>query len=211
VPDAQLVIVVAGSASHAGAWWLVASRHRDLWKVMPPILVAMAVGAVLVRRPVLAAEVTAGIAFGVGVAVGVALYLATRAFVAVATRWAPFRLATREIYGEARPVPLGVAIALSLVVMVPSEELFWRGLVQMRLADGIGAAGAALVTWAAYVGVNLPSRSSPIVLAAAVGGAVWAGLAWWSGGMFASFVSHVVWTGLMLGLPPAPGREMLQG
>ena len=65
------------------------------------------------------------------------------------------------------------------------------------------------VKWAFYVGANVPSRSLPIVLGAAVGGGVWAALAWWSGGMLASLASHILWTGLMLALPPAPGREVV--
>jgi membrane protease YdiL (CAAX protease family) len=72
-----------------------------------------------------------------------------------------------------------------------------------------GPTAAAIVTWVAFTAVNLPSRSVPIVLGAAVGGALWAGLAWWSGGMLASLASHILWTGSMLALPPAPGREVV--
>ena len=47
---------------------------------------------------------------------------------------------------------------------------------------------------------NLPSanlRSRP----ARVGGAVWVGLAWWTGGVLASLACHIVWTGLMVAFP----------
>jgi len=54
---------------------------------------------------------------------------------------------------------------------------------------------------------NLPSRSLPIVAGAVVGGAVWGALAWWSGGLAAPLASHILWTGLMLVLPPGAGRR----
>ncbi|HVF08450.1 MAG TPA: hypothetical protein VNC60_07735, partial [Actinomycetota bacterium] len=76
--------------------------------------------------------------------------------------------------------------------------------------DATAPATAALVTWAAYVGVNLASRSQPIVAAAFVAGAVWAVLAWWSGGVLASAVSHILWTGLMLALPPGAARPAIE-
>jgi membrane protease YdiL (CAAX protease family) len=46
----------------------------------------------------------------------------------------------------------------------------------------------------------------PIVAGAVVGGAVWAGLWWWSGGMLAPLVSHILWTGAMLVRPPGDGQ-----
>src|SRR5829696_8978285 len=95
----------------------------------------MALAAVLVRPPVAAADVAVGNALAVGVVSGFALYVATRLFVAVASRWGPFRRATVDIYAEAQPIALGAAIALSAAVMVPAEEVFWRGLVQARLDE----------------------------------------------------------------------------
>ena len=72
----------------------------------------------------------------------------------------------------------------------------------------MAAGAAAVVAWAGYVVANLPSRSLPIVAGAVVGGALWAALAWWSGGVLAPLASHILWTGLMLGCrrePADPG------
>jgi len=204
----ELGVAVAGFLAEAGAWWAVRSGRVYLWRALPVTLVAMAVAAVIVRPPVAASDVSTMTALVVGASSGVALYLATRAFVAIASRWEPFRRATVDIYSEARPISITMALALSVAVMVPAEELFWRGLVQPELADRSGGAASAVLTWLAFTAVNVPSRSVPILLGAAVGGAVWAGLAWWSGGLLASLISHILWTGLMLALPPAPGREV---
>jgi membrane protease YdiL (CAAX protease family) len=205
----QLAVAVAGFALEVVGWWLVAWRGRDIWKVMPAVLACMGVAAAVVRPPVAAARVSVAAAVLAGAASGLCLYVATRLFVWLAAWWEPFRRGTATIYGDARTVPRSKALVLSLVVMVPAEELFLRGLVQPRLGGvhALGASGAALLTWFAYAAVNLASRSLPIVAGAVVGGALWAALGWWSGGMIASLVSHILWTGLMLALPPGAGRE----
>ena len=177
-----------------------------VWRLMPTVLAAMGIAAVLVRRPVVAARVGDVAALVVGTASGLALYVATRAFVAVAGRWEPFRRDVVGKYREAAEVPLRESLALSLLIMVPAEEFFWRGLFQARLDQSLVALVAGVWTWLAYVGVNLASKSLPIIAGALVGGALWAGLAVWSGGVLASLLSHMLWTGLMLALPPGAGR-----
>jgi hypothetical protein len=101
-----------------------------------------------------------------------------------------------------------VVLALSLLVTVPAEELFWRGLAAPALGGtSLGLAGGATVAWGLYVLSNAPSRSLAIVAGAVVGGAVWAWLGWWSGGVLAPLASHILWTGPMLAFPPGAGRK----
>ena len=206
----EIAVIVAGLAAEAVAWWLIATGRADVWRLLPVVLGAMGIAAVIVRPPVLAGSTSAMTALVAGVAAGFTLYLATRAFVWVASRWGPFRRDVLQTYGQAGEVTLATTLVLSLAIMVPAEELFWRGLVQARLHGATAPATAALVTLAAYVGVNVASRSQPIVAAAVVGGAVWAGLAWWSGGVLASAASHILWTGLMLALPPGAARPAIE-
>jgi membrane protease YdiL (CAAX protease family) len=207
--ELAIAIAVAGFALELGGWWLVAWRGHDVWRVMPPVLGTMGVAALVARGPVAAEGVSVVAASCAGLASGLGLYVATRVFVSLAARWESFRSATASIYRDARSVSRSRALVLALVVMVPGEELFFRGLAQPRLAavHALGSAAAAAVTWLAYTAVNLASRSLPIVAGAFVGGALWAALAWWSGGMLASVASHILWTGLMLALPPGAGRE----
>jgi membrane protease YdiL (CAAX protease family) len=198
--------MVLGALAEAIGWRLVAASRATVWRLMPPILLAMGVAAALTRRPVVASRVGGGAAFLVGTASGLALYVATRAVVAVAVRWEPFRRDVVEAYHDADDVSLTESLALSLLIVVPAEELFWRGLFQARLDQSLAALAAGVWTWLAYAGVNVASGSLPIVAAAVVGGALWAGLAVWSGGVLASLLSHMLWTGLMLALPPGAGR-----
>ncbi|HEY7478069.1 MAG TPA: CPBP family glutamic-type intramembrane protease, partial [Actinomycetota bacterium] len=198
-------IVLVGLAAQMTGWWLVASRHRDVWHVLPPILGVMGVVALLVATPF---EPTVGrtAQLVAGLTAGLALYAGTRAFVWLAVRWGPFRRNVVEAYAEAATVPTARALVLSLALSVPGEELFWRGLAQGWLSDtALGAGGAAVAALALYVVANLPSRSLPIVAGAVVGGAVWGALAWWSGGVLAPLASHILWTGLMLVFPPGTG------
>lgn len=198
--------MLAGALGEALGWRLVSAGRVSVWRSMPVVLGLMGIAAVLVRAPVAAAGVSAGEALGVGATSGLVLYGATLAFVAVASRWGPFGRHVVDAYREAAEVPVIVYLGLSLAILVPAEELFWRGLFQSRLDQSLPAFVAGALTWIAYVGVNAASASLPILAAAVVGGAVWAGLAVWSGGMLASLASHMLWTGLMLAFPPGAGR-----
>lgn len=202
----QPVIMVLGALAETIGWRVVAARRALVWRLMPAVLLAMGVAAVLVHRPFVATRAGNGAALVVGIGSGLALYVATRLFVAVAGRWEPFRRDVVERYRDAADVPLRESLALSILIMVPAEELFWRGLFQARLDQSLVAVAAGAWTWLAYVGANLASGSLPIVAGAVVGGALWTGLAVWSGGVLASLVSHMLWTGLMLALPPGAGR-----
>lgn len=205
-----IAVMIAGAIAQIVGWRLVATAHADIWKLMPAVLGAMGVAAVIARPPVAAAETTPIAALVIGAGAGFTLYLATRVFVWAASRWMPFRRDVLEQYGQAGEVSLVTTLVLSLAIMVPAEELFWRGLWHERLDEAMTPTIAALIAWAAYVGVNVASRSLPIVAGSIVGGAVWAGLAWWSQGVLASVASHILWTGLMLALPPGAGRPAIE-
>jgi len=198
--------IVAGELVLMVAWWSVATRRRDLWSTIPPILAVLGITAALLA-PDASPRVSDGRALMVGVATGIGLFVATRIFVAVAIHWRPFARHVIDAYREAAEEPFVRSLVLSLLVSVPSEEFFFRGLTQRTLAETSLAAGwAAGVTLVLYVLANLPSRSLPIVAGAIVGGAVWGAVAWWSGGIIAPLASHVAWTGLMLVLPPRVGN-----
>jgi membrane protease YdiL (CAAX protease family) len=195
-------VIVAGEIVLMVAWWSVSSRRRDLWHVIPLVLAVLGVSSVFLA-PEAHPKVSDASALVVGAGTGIALFVATRIFVALAIHWRPFARHVIDAYREAAEEPFVRSLVLSLLVSVPSEEFFFRGLTQRTLAGTWLSAGAAAgVTLLLYVLANLPSRSLPIVAGAIVGGAVWGALAWWSGGIIAPLASHVAWTGLMLVLPP---------
>jgi uncharacterized protein len=203
----RTAVIVVGIVAQMVSWWAISSGRVTVWRLMLFVLGAMALVALLVLP---APERTTGVgrAVVVGLASGLALFLATRVFVAIASHWGPFARHVEEAYHAAADEPIGAVLGLSLLISA-AEEVFYRGLVQRAVGEtALGAGAAALVTLVAYALANLASRSLPIVAGAVVGGAVWGALAWWSGGLAAPLASHILWTGLMLVLPPEAGREV---
>ena len=202
----RAALIVVGIIAQMVAWWRISSGRVTVWQLMPFVLGAMGIAALLLMPP---PQRTTGVgaALAVGIGAGFVLFLGTRVFVALASLWGPFAHHVEEAYREAAEEPVRAALVLSLLISVPAEEIFYRGLVQRTLWTPLGAGAAAVAVLVLYVLGNLPSRSLPIVAGAVVGGAVWGALAWWSGGLAAPLASHILWTGLMLVLPPGAGRK----
>ncbi len=195
-------VILLGFAAEAGAWVLVARGRKSVWVVMSVTLATMGAVVLLVRAPSLSPRVATSASLAAGLAAGAALYLATRAFVTLASGpWPALRRHSLETYARRGRLPLAAAVALAAVVNVAGEELFWRGLVQTRWSQGFGTTGGALLAWLAFVAANIPSANLAIVAGAFVAGAVWTALAWWTHGVLASLACHGSWTALMLVFP----------
>lgn len=204
---AQVALAVGGPAVHALGWALVRAGRISIWASSGITMGTFGLLAFLIGPVSGARTVGAPAGAGIGAAVGVGLYGATAAFMAVARRVPAVARQTAALYGEREGRSASAALAVPLLLSVPGEELLWRGAVLGVLGEVLGApAAAAAVCWVGFVAVNLVSGSIPIVLGAAVGGATWTALAWWTGGVIASIASHLVWTALMI-LAPPPGAR----
>ena len=198
-----VALMVLGLVAEGIGWWVVSSRGRSVWAVMAPVLAALGALTLIVDAPSLATDVDLGVAAAAGLGVGLVLYAATRAFVALVARWwKAFEAQSEGIYGRRGSLSATAAVLLSVALMIPGDELFWRGLFQGELERSIGGLLAPVLAWGCFVLANVPSANLAIVAGAVVGGAVWVGLAAWSGGVLASLVCHAVWTALMLRFPP---------
>ena len=189
-----VAVAVAGALAVVVAWRLTLAGRVSLWWSMGVVEGAAGIAAIATGRVHLARDLSPAAALALGLGAGLALYLATRAFVAVARRSPVFERHVATIYGRREGLPLWTALVLAAGVTAAGEELFWRGLVQGRFG--------VLATWGAYVLVNVASESLPIVAGAIVSGAVWGGLALGTHGVLASLSCHAAWTALMLALPP---------
>lgn len=197
--------MVVGFGAEAVAWWFVGIRRANVWFAMTPVLGAMGVAALLAEPPAWSPDVATGVAAAAGVGGGVALYLGTRAFVAVVRPWEAFGRHALGMYLRQGGLSVPAALLLSVFIVVPGEELFWRGLVRAELAEVVdGSVVPAMLAWAAYVAANLPSANLAIVAGAVVGGAAWTALGSWTGGVLAPLACHAVWTALMIALPVVP-------
>jgi membrane protease YdiL (CAAX protease family) len=203
----SVALAVVGPLLHAWSWWLIRTRRASIWLASGVTLGGLGLVAAIVGPASAARRFGAPVAVGVGAVAGVVLWAATLSFVAlVAARVPPLARHTSALYGERRGRSLAAALAVPLLVSAPGEELLWRGVVLGVLTRALDAPVAAVMTWAAFVAANVVSGSLPIILGAVVGGAVWTWLAWWTGGVVASIACHVVWTGLMIAIPPRASR-----
>jgi membrane protease YdiL (CAAX protease family) len=198
----DVALIVLGILAVSSAWRLVATGRASVWVAMGTAVGAAGVAAMATGKVGLSPEVSVPVAVLAGLGSGIALYAATRAFVWAARDWSTFRRHAEAVYGTRGNLSLPAALAVAVGVVVTGEELFWRGLVQVRLAGAPGTGWGAALAWLLYVFANVWSASLAIVAGAVVSGAVWASLAWWTGGMLASLASHAAWTGLMIVLPP---------
>ena len=198
----KAALAVVGIGLESYAWWRVSSGG-SVWAWMTPTLAGLGVAALIAGPPPFSPEIEPAVAVPVGLVLGLGLYVATRVFFAVFGRWDLLRRHSIAMYERQGGRTLAVALVLSLVLSVPGEELFWREFVQLQLVPKLNGATvlAAVIAWGAFVFANAFSRNLAIVAGAVVGGAVWCGLCWWTGGVGASLACHLIWTGLMLAFP----------
>src|SRR5437868_2228057 len=184
------VVVAVGAVVEVVAWRVVATGRGSIWTAMTAAMTLLGLGAVVAGVTLTsAASVPAAILAGAGS--GVALFAATRDFVAIVRGpWRSFERHASSLYGARRGLPLWSAILLGAVLLVTGEELFWRGYVQARISGTEGRLAGALWSLAGVSGVNAASANLAVIAAAVVGGAVWTALAYGSGGVVASLLSH---------------------
>ena len=190
-------------------WRLVARDRIPFWPATIGVFAILGFASILVGEPTCCEDVPLAAAVGVGVASGVLLYGATRFVVGAAARDAALGARVLEIYRRSDEVRFATALALTLAVAVPGEELFWRGLVLSELTAETSLAVGALAAWAAAVVVSVAWGSLALLAGTVVGGALWTGLAVWAGGLAAPIASHLAWTALMLVWPPRAARGMV--
>jgi uncharacterized protein len=201
------VTIVLGMLAQVVVWRLVARDRIPFWPATVGTFAVLGLASILVGDPSCCRDVSAAVALGAGAASGLLLYAATRLVVGAAAHNAALGARVVEIYRRSDEVRFATALAVTLAIAVPSEELFWRDLVLSELTASTSVAIGALATWAAAVVVSVAWGSLALFAGTVVGGALWTGLAAWSGGVLAPIASHLVWTGLMFVWPPRAARD----
>jgi membrane protease YdiL (CAAX protease family) len=202
-------VLVVGVLVQVVVWRLVVRGRLPFWSATAMTFAAIGIASLLAGDPNCCRETDVALASGVGIVSGLVFYGATRVVVDLATRHPVLHRAVADVYRRSGETRFVLVLVLTLLIAVPGEELFWRGFVLPELTDATGSVTGALLTWAAAVGVNAAWASAPLIAGAVVGGALWTGLATWSGGVLAPIASHLVWTGLMLVWPPPAARDMV--
>jgi membrane protease YdiL (CAAX protease family) len=199
-------VVLVGILGQVVVWRLVVRGRLPFWPGTATTFAVLGVASLLAADLRCCREMEVAAASALGAASGLVFFVATRAVVEVASRHPSIERTVADVYRRSREVSFAATLVLTLAIAVPGEELFWRGLVLPELQDATSSTTGALLTWAAAVGVNAAWASAPLLAGAVVGGALWTGLAAWTGGVLAPLASHLVWTGLMLAWPPVSDR-----
>jgi membrane protease YdiL (CAAX protease family) len=198
----RLALIVAVPVAQVIAWRLVARGRLSVWSSVAPVFGLAGVLSIVAGPAAWSPRVAPGLALAVGWGSGVMLYAGTRVFVRFVSRWTAFARHIADVYDQRGGLSVAAAVAIAALVVAPGEELFWRGVFQPEAVAVTSRLGGALLAWGGYVVANAASGRLPIIAGAVVGGAAWGALAWWTGGVLGSIACHVVWTGLMIGLPP---------
>ena len=202
-------VLVVGVLVQVVVWRLVVRRRLPFWPATATTFALLGIASLVAGDPSWCRGTAFGAVLGVGVASGLVVYGATRVVVRLATRQRVLRGAVVDLYRRSRETTFVTALALTLLVAVPGEEIFWRGFLLPELRDATGSVTGAILSWAAAVVVTTAWASPPLLAGAVVGGALWTILATWSGGVLAPIASHLVWTALMLVWPPPAARDMV--
>jgi membrane protease YdiL (CAAX protease family) len=198
----ETVVAAAGIVAVAGAWYLIRERSLSVWRTMGVTMTVLGILSIATGRVRSATRVEIAQAIAIGLGSGAALYVLTLTFFRVARPWVALRRQTHELYERRRGTSPVEAFGVGAVLVSSGEELFWRGFMQDLAVAAAGSVQGAVLAWGLYVAANISSRSLPILVGAAVGGAAWGTLAWWTGGVAASIACHITWTTLMIARPP---------
>jgi len=199
-------LVVVGVVAQAIAWRLVALRRVPFWPTVGGTWAIVGTAALVAGDPRCCDDRRLIEALVAGIASGMVLYAATRVVVTFASRWPAIADDVEATYGRSAEAQPAAVWFVSLGVVVPAEELFWRGVATPWLVDATATVPGAILAWLVAVGVAALWGSLPFLAAGAVGGAVWTALAIWSGGVAAPIASHVVWTACMIAWRPPTAR-----
>jgi hypothetical protein len=107
-----------------------------------------------------------------------------------------------RVYELRSSVP-SILIGSMLVFPIgPGEEIYWRGLIQQRFTERLGANTGLLTATTAYALVHLPTLNPPLILTAFIGGLVWGYLYKVTGSIVPAVISHVLWDLLIFVVAP---------
>ena len=107
-----------------------------------------------------------------------------------------------RVYELRSSVPSILIGSILVFPIGPGEEIYWRGLIQRRFAERLGANAGFLTATAAYALVHLPTLNPPLILAALIGGLVWGYLYRRTGSLVPAVISHVLWDLLIFVVAP---------
>lgn len=207
--DGLLLRAVIGLLFAVPVWRFVfRSARGNFWARMTAGAGSLGLYA-LINRPQLRRDLPGGRDILTGTASAAGLYVIFQ----VGDRLARIIMPTGEediadIYRLRDLAPKSLIVPALVTVIGPSEELFWRGLVQHACMRRFGAAGGTITAAAAYGGTHLVTGNLTLTGAASVAGAYWGAEYAWQGRLGPLLVSHILWDIWIFLVQPTPtGRS----
>lgn len=109
------------------------------------------------------------------------------------------------IYRLRTAAPRPLIAALLVTVVAPSEELFWRGLVQQAFEERFGRGRGDALAIGTYGVIHLVSGNLTLAAAAGTAGAYWGAEYLLSPRLGPTLVSHILWDIWIFLIQPTPG------
>ena len=113
-----------------------------------------------------------------------------------------FSQGVTSVYDLRSGVPVAVIALLLLFPIAPSEEVYWRGLVQRRLMEKFGGNNGLAIAAGTYALVHLPTLNPPLILTALIGGIVWGWIYKSSKQLEPVILSHVIFDVMIFVIAP---------
>lgn len=92
--------------------------------------------------------------------------------------------------------------AVLILIIVPGEEIFWRGFIQKRLLKFISPASSVLLSAILYTIPLLFAHNILLIVSGIVGGLVWSWLYYWKRSLTLVILSHLVFDIMLLIILP---------
>ncbi|MFT4412334.1 CPBP family intramembrane glutamic endopeptidase [Fredinandcohnia humi] len=106
------------------------------------------------------------------------------------------------LYDKVKPT-LFLHYLLLFIIIIPGEELFWRGFIQKKLEAVLQKKNwVVFVSALLYTSANLYTWNPLFLLATFVGGIIWGGLYMWNRNIILTILSHLVFNLFFLVLLP---------
>jgi membrane protease YdiL (CAAX protease family) len=127
-----------------------------------------------------------------GILSALALYLFFWSGFQVAKNIPGFVQTITSVYGLRGGISQQEISLLLLFPIGPTEELYWRGLIQRSLNERMKHNQSLLLTSVIYASIHIPTLNPSLMLVAFIGGLVWGALYNRYGSVLPSLLSHVI-------------------
>ncbi len=115
---------------------------------------------------------------------------------------AVFNQGVGAVYDFRSGVPLALIALVLVFPIAPSEEVYWRGLIQRRFMERFGGNSGLILAAGAYALVHLPTLNLSLILTALIGGLVWGWIYKSSKHLEPVILSHIVFDVLIFVIAP---------